>query len=57
MRDSDQLHVSLCLNNLLRLIPKSFAKKLHTINSLVSFEESLPFLPLQLTLLKVFGSF
>ena len=36
---------------------KSFAKKLHTANSLVSIEDFLPFLPLQLTWLKVFGSF
>ena len=49
LRDSDQLHVVLRQNNLLRLIPKSFAKKLHTVNSLESFDNLLPFLPLQLT--------
>ena len=35
---------------------KSFAKMLHTVNSLVSIEDYLPLLPLQLTWLKVFGS-
>ena len=57
LRDSDQLHVVLRQNNLLCLIPKSFAKKLHTVNSLESFDNLLPFLPLQLTWLKIFGSF